>query len=199
MKLSWVICTVSGFLTANTICNYSCAEESELWTAGQYTFSDELGGFTIRAISGIGTLKDPIVVSEELDTAAPTTIVIRTERIAQLNPTTANGGLLFHLRVKAINGSGHPWIEFVFELQKQLGVPSDYYDGLSFYQAGDKTGMIHSDAFATYHDESEPYDRMIFRNGFVDPSATASFDFPVADFTPKRTFYLVQDPRIPST
>ncbi|WP_237143351.1 hypothetical protein [Phyllobacterium zundukense] len=203
MKLPRVIWMLYGFfaicvLFTDFASEGIAGEEPELWTAGPYSFSDELGGFTIRAISGKGTIDDPIVITEEFDSATPTTLVIRTERIALANPSE-DVGILFYLRVQAINGSGHPWIEFEFELQEQLHVPSDYGDGLSFYQPGDKTGMIHSTGFREFNDDFEPYDRMVFRGGQVDPGANATFEFPVADFTPKRTFYLVQDPRIPSS
>jgi hypothetical protein len=194
------IWALNGFLTIGMFFGQSLAEElPELWTAGSYTFSDELGGFTIRAVSGTGTLEDPFIITEELDSAMPTTLVIRTETIEQLNPTSRESGILFYLRVQTINGSGHPWIEFTFELQEYLGEPSDYADGLSFYQPGDKSSMIHSDIFATFSDDFEPYDRMVFRDGVVDPGSNASFEFPISDFTPERIFYLMQDPRIPSS
>ena len=187
-----VVCAVSGPM------GEALADESKLWSAGRYTFSDEMGGFTIRAIGGTGTQKDPIVLTEEFHSATPVVLVIRTEQTSLRNPAD-DIGILFFLRVEAINGSGHPWVEFAFELQEQLNVPSDYGDGLSFYQPGDKKGAIEAQGYAAFSDDFEPYDRMIFREGKVDPGANASFGFPVADFTPKRTFYLVQDPRIPSS
>jgi hypothetical protein len=200
LRVSWML---YGFLAicmlfTDYVSEGAAAEEPELWTAGSYSFSDESGGFTIRSISGKGSLEDPIVLTEEFDSATPTILIIRTERIAQANPSE-DVGILFYLQVRAVNGSGHPWIEFGFELQEQPNVPSDYGDGLSFYQPGDKKGMINSEGFATYRDDFEPYDRMIFRGGKLDPGGTATFKFPIADFTPKRVFYLVQDPRIPSS
>lgn len=203
MKLSRVTWMLKGFLTGAVLfaigtSGVSAAEESELWTAGPYSFSDEFGGFTIRSISGTGTKKDPIILTEEFHSSMPTTLVIRTDRVALANPSE-DAGILFYLRVQAINGSGHPWIEFEFELQELLNVPSDYGDGLSFYQPGDKTGMVTSKGFSHYSDDFEPYDRLVFNGGKVDPGQNASFSFPIADFTPKRTFYLVQDPRIPSS
>lgn len=203
MKLSRVIWVLCGFLAVcmlftDTASEGMAAEEPELWTAGPYSFSDELGGFTIRSISGKGTLDDPIVLTEEFSSTEPTTLVIRTDKIAQQNPSE-DTAILFFLQVRTINGSGHPWIEFEFELQEQLNVPSDYGDGLSFYQPGDKKGIIRSEGFANYSDDFEPYDRMVFSGGKVDPGENATFEFPIADFTPKRVFYLVQEPRIPSS
>ncbi|CAN7542498.1 hypothetical protein LJR231_003917 [Phyllobacterium sp. LjRoot231] len=199
-RMNWML---SGTMAAcmlfvGYVANASAQEDPRLWTAGSYSFSDELGGFIIRSISGKGTFEDPIILTEEFPSATPTTLVIRTEKIALLNPSE-DAGILFYLRVQAINGSGHPWVEFEFELQEQLNVPSDYGDGLSFYQPGDKRGMIKSTGYGTYSDDFEPYDRMVFRGGKIDPGGNASFDFPIADFTPKRVFYLVQEPRIPSS
>ncbi|EJM98927.1 hypothetical protein [Phyllobacterium sp. YR531] len=185
----WVFYSLTGQATA---------ESGKLWSAGRYTFSDEMGGFTITGISGKGTRQDPIVLAEEFHSTAPTVLIIRTEQ-TNLKDPAEDIGILFHLRVEAVNGSGHPWVEFGFELQEQLNVPSDYGDGLSFYQPGDKKDAIDSRGYASFSDDFEPYDRMIFRDGKIDPSENASFGFPIADFTPKRTFYLVQDPRIPSS
>jgi hypothetical protein len=176
----------------------SAQEDPRIWIAGPYSFSDELGGFIIRSISGTGTLQDPVILTEEFPSVVPTTLVIRTEKVTQLNPSE-DAGILFYLRVRATNSSGHPWVEFEFELQEQMHVPSDYGDGLSFYQPGDKRGIIRSTGYGTYNDNFEPYDRMVFRDGKIDPGFGASFDFPIADFTPKRVFYLVQEPRIPSS
>ena len=53
------------------------AGEGKVWQAGNYSFSDEMGGFTIRAIAGTGTRDNPIVIEEELHSASPVTMVIR--------------------------------------------------------------------------------------------------------------------------
>ena len=45
------------------------------WYAGEYSFSDELGGFRILSVTGAGTKSDPIEIDEELDVAAPVTLV----------------------------------------------------------------------------------------------------------------------------
>ena len=118
--------------------------------------------------------QDPIILTEEFPSVTPTTLIIRTEKIAQLNPSE-DVGILFYLRVRATNSSGHPWVEFEFELQEQLNVPSDYGDGLSFYQPGDKRGMIQSTGYGTISDDFEPYDRMVFRDGKIDPGFWCEF------------------------
>lgn len=50
------------------------------WIAGAYSFSDELGGFTILSASGEGTSTDPVIVTEEFESATPATMIIRAAR-----------------------------------------------------------------------------------------------------------------------
>lgn len=168
------------------------------WIAGAYSFSDELGGFSITGISGTGTSADPIVIKEEFSSATPATLTIRAVR--PIRPYEAIGNFatgFMHMRIVALNASGQAWVEFEFELQEQLGQPSVFGDGLSFDQRKTEEGDIASDGFATFKRDFEPYDRIRFLEGHVDPMQVASFSFFVTDFTPKLTFFLVQDPRIP--
>ena len=170
------------------------------WEAGAYSFSDELGGFRIAGVSGNGTKQDPIVVREEMNSATPVTMVIRTVRPIRpfdYSGLYANGFL--HVRVEVLNNSKLPWIEFEFELQEQLGKASVFGDGLSFDQRRTDSGNISSGNFREYSRAFEPYDRLLFRDGKVDFLDGASFSFMITDFTPRWEFFLVQDPRIPSS
>lgn len=170
------------------------------WLAGAYSFSDEMGGFTIDQVSGTGTRADPIVIRETFDSASPITLVIRAKRPIRFFDTGnfyANG-ILF-MRILARNGSGQGWVEFEFELQEILHKASVFGDGLSFDQRSENRELISSDSFAEFSRDFEPYDKLLFRYGKVDPGATVGFSFLITDFTPKTQFYLVQDPRIPST
>jgi hypothetical protein len=171
-----------------------------LWRAGAYSFSDELGGFHIVGVKGAGTRADPIVISQELLSATPVTLVIRTTRPIRPfeSPDFYANGIL-HLRVEFLNNSGLAWVEFEFELQELLGQASVFGDGLSFDQRSSDKSNISSDSFAEFSRDFEPYDKLLFRNGKIDPQRTGAFGFLITDFTPKRQFYLVQDPRIPST
>jgi hypothetical protein len=171
-----------------------------LWRAGAYSFSDELGGFHITGVRGAGTKADPIVVSQELPSATPVTLVIRTTRPIRPfeSPNHYANGIL-HMRVEFLNNSGLAWVEFEFELQELLGQASVFGDGLSFDQRTTDKSNISSDSFAEFSRDFEPYDKLLFRNGKIDPQKTGAFGFLITDFTPKRQFYLVQDPRIPST
>lgn len=168
--------------------------------AGPYSFSDELGGFHIISATGKGTRKDPIVITQELESSSPVTLVIRT--IGPLQPFSSSedaaSGFL-HMRVVVLNNSGQAWVEFEFELQEILGKASVFGDGLSFDQRQSSDDNITSDSFAEFSRDFEPYDRLLLRNGRVDPLKTATFSFLVTDFTPRTQFYLVLDPRIPSS
>ena len=168
--------------------------------AGPYSFSDELGGFHIISATGKGSRKDPIVITQELESSSPVTLVIRT--IGPLQPFSSSedaaSGFLY-MRAVVLNNSGQAWVEFEFELQEVLGKASVFGDGLSFDQRQSNDDNISSDSFAEFSRDFEPYDRLLLRNGRVDPLKTATFSFLVTDFTPRTQFYLVLDPRIPSS
>ncbi|HHZ10255.1 MAG TPA: hypothetical protein GX405_15915 [Rhizobiales bacterium] len=176
------------------------ADDVGRWYAGAYSFSDELGGFRILGVSGTGARDDPFVIVEEFHSSSPVTMVIRTAvPIRPFDPRGIFASGHLHMRVEAINGSGQAWVEFEFELQEVRNRPSVFGDGLSFDQRRDKSETIGSDSFASFSRDFEPYDRLLYRDGHVDPRASAGFSFFITDFTPRSEFYLVQDPRIPSS
>jgi hypothetical protein len=168
--------------------------------AGIFSFSDELGGFHIVSASGTGTKTNPFVIKPDLESANPVTMVIRAVqpvRPFDFSGDEANGFTYF--RILVLNNSGHAWIEFELELQEILNRPSVFGDGLSFDQRESGADTISSDSFAEYKRDFEPYDRLRFLDGKVDPLETAAFSFLITDFTPRSQFYLVLDPRIPSS
>jgi len=174
------------------------ADDLGRWHAGPYSYSDELGGFAIVDISGTGTLDDPVVLTQEFFSASPVTLVIRAEQPIRprfVEGNYANG--FIYLRVVALNNSGLPWLEFEFELQEILGEPSTFGDGLSFDQRRTDSTNIGSDRYARFNRDYEPYDRLVFNDGYTDPLETATFDFLITDFTPRWEFFLVQDPTVP--
>lgn len=175
-------------------------KKQKVWESGAYSFSDELGGFRIRGVSGKGTRADPIVLEEELNSASPVTLTIRT--IKPIQPFDSTGDYasgIIYMRINALNSSGHAWAEFQFELQEVLDQPSVFGDGLSFDQRNKTPENIASSNFTTFDRNFEPYDRLLFTRGKVDPLETAEFEFLITDYTPRWTFYLMQDPRIPSS
>ncbi|OBQ82089.1 MULTISPECIES: hypothetical protein [unclassified Mesorhizobium] len=175
------------------------ADPQKVWAAGAYSFSDELGGFRITGASGIGTKDDPLVITEELNSATPVTLTIRAIRPIEAfgrAGNVANG--VMYMRIDVLNNSSLPWVEFQFELQEILDQPSVFGDGLSFDQRNKSPDNIVSSNFADFDRQFEPYDRLLFKNGKVDPLKTATFEFLITDYTPRWTFFLVQDPRIPT-
>jgi len=174
------------------------AGERELWFTGAYSFSDELGGFKIRGVSGIGTRADPILIEQEMLSASPVTLVIR---VSTKISTTGQAGTfatgMMHMKFRTLNNSGIAWNEYEFELQEQLGIPSVHGDGLSFDQRRVNPENRSSDSFRIHSTDFDPNDRLVFTDGHVDPLEVADFKFFVTDFTPKLEFYIRQDPRIP--
>lgn len=174
--------------------------ERLLWEGGPFTFSDEFGGFKIVSVTGSGTKADPIVITEELLSATPATLVIRANRPIRPFDSSSDSVTGFtHFRFVIQNASAQAWIEFEFELQEVLGKASVFGDGLSFDQRRMDGLDVRSDAFETFSRDFEPYDRLLFQNGKVDPREQAGFSFMITDFTPRWEFYLVQDPRIPAS
>jgi hypothetical protein len=201
----WAQGTAFALLAALLLCSLPASAQDDgsehtRWPAGAYSFSDELGGFRITSVTGRGTSEDPVVIGEELTSASPVTLVIRTIRPIRafdFSGNYANGFL--NVRLEILNNSRLAWIEFEFELQEQLNQPSLFGDGLSFDQRRTDSRTISSNSFSQFSRDFEPYDRLLLRDGKVDPGETATFGFLITDFTPKSQFYLVQDPRIPST
>ena len=182
------------------VCPAIAADGSGRWFAGAYSFSDEAGGLPIPDGPRPGARDDPFVVVEEFLSSSPVTLTIRATvplRPLDRSGAFANGDL--HVRIEAVNGSGQAWIEFELELPEVRDRPSPFGDGLSFDQRKEDTQTISSDSFARFSRDFEPYDRLLYRDGHVDPGATAGFSFFITDFTPRSEFYLVQDPRIPSS
>jgi hypothetical protein len=167
-------------------------------STGGFTFSDELGGFRLLSVSGIGSADDPIIVEEEFTGTGPVVLVIRRDVVRNLTDPWARNGVwtAIYLTKVVRNRSRRIWAGFELELQEELHQPSIYGDGLSFDQGRAVPVEISSDAFARNHRLFEPYDRIRFEGGSVDPDATLRLDVHITDPTPVREFYLVQDPQI---
>jgi len=162
--------------------------------AGNYSFSDELGGFRLLSATGVGTSLDPVVVVEEINEAAPVTLVVRRHNINRIPRGQRNAALT--LEIVVVNRSRRVWAGFEIELQEILRRPSVYTDGLSFNQLGPRAPDVSSDSFADNDRLFEPHDRIRFEHGFVDPHATARFTITITDPTPDLEFYVVQDPKL---
>ncbi|MDH3196106.1 MAG: hypothetical protein OEL78_07325 [Hyphomicrobiales bacterium] len=167
-------------------------------STGGFTFSDELGGFRLLSVSGIGSATDPIIVEEELTGTGPVVLVIRRNVARKPADPWARNGLWTAIYLTKVirNRSRRIWAGFELELQETLHQPSIYGDGLSFDQGRAVPVEISADAFARHHRLFEPYDRIRFEDGSVDPDATLRLHVHITDPTPVGEFYLVQDPQI---
>jgi len=192
MKL--LACALTGFLAVD-LAAVRRGEAFEL-TTGNYSFSDELGGFRLISAVGTGTRDDPVIVVEEFEDVLPVTLTVR--RLHPLRGDTGHpGGLPMLVVVKrVVNRSKRVWAGFEVELQEILHRPSNYGDGLSFNQYGAEASDIWSDSFAENDRKFEPFDRILFQTGHVDPEAIATFKLTITDPTPTSVFYIVQDPKI---
>ncbi len=163
-------------------------------SAGGYTFSDELGGFRLLSATGTGSSDDPIILVEELLGIGPVTLVIRRPNAGP--EVRAPGRSQLTLVKHVINRSNRVWAGFEVELQEILRKPSVYGDGLSFKQFAAQPRDIQSDTFTLNDRRFEPYDRITFQGGSVDPDATVRLRLTITDPTPVPEFYLLQNPNI---
>jgi len=169
------------------------AAAKELRAAG-YAFSDELGGFRLSGLAGSGTAADPFVLHEVIDGTGPVTLTIR--RLGGSEGYSPRGWMALHLEKVVENRSQRIWAGFDMELQERLDVASVYGDGLSFDQGRLVREEVFSDVFRGFDRRFEPYDRLRFFEGAVDPGRNVRFALHITDPTPTAIFYLVQDPQI---
>jgi hypothetical protein len=158
-----------------------------------YVLSDALGGFRLLAASGIGSRVDPVVVEEEITDAAPAVLTIRRLRSDR---SPAGTPLELNIVKRVRNASKRIWGGFEVELQEVLREPSDYGDGLSFNQYALGPDDADADRFGETRRLYEPFDRIRFEDGYVDPDGTLTIRLTITDPTPSAVFYLVQDPQL---
>lgn len=189
----FAVLSAGCFANALSMAFPASAAAAEFHAAG-YVFSDELGGFRLLGATGNGTAADPVVIVEEFDEATPATLVIRRDS----DPDRRRPRALLTLTLEKVvtNLSGRVWAGFEVELQEKRKKPSVYGDGLSFNQFGAQPQDASSDSFVNNDRAFEPYDRILFQNGFVDPGKTAQFRLTITDPTPVPVFYLVEDPKL---
>jgi hypothetical protein len=124
---------------------------------GGLTFSDELGGFSILTATGSGTIDNPFVVVEEMDSLQDTVLVIRGLAPDFGNRIGTQHLTGFALKKEVINSTGCDWNLFTIELRKRLDVPSPYGDGLSSGQGSPIGRPFTSSTFAACDVTDEPY------------------------------------------
>ncbi len=183
----------TGILAAVFLTLFCVPAYSAELTAGEFIFSDELGGFRILSISGTGTASDPIVLEEEIFETEPVTLVIRRR------PNTENYQLhreSLSLTKIARNSTERVWAAFELELREIRDDPSGDADGLSFSQMDIQAPDVSSDKFAHNRRSFRPHDAIRFVTGHVDPGTQVRFSVLITDTTPTETFYLLQDPQL---
>jgi hypothetical protein len=188
--------SLCALMSVLIVCVSPDSTSAETWAAGGLTFSDELGGFRLISVSGTGSILDPIVIVEEITGIGPAILVIRgrRERSAEGYMVTSPAFVSVAMIKIVVNRSGQIWAGFDLELREALTTPSSYPDGLSFDQARSFNRPMNSDTFAAVRRVSEPYDRVNFYRGNVDPGTTARFNFYITDPTAIPEFYLLQEP-----
>ena len=198
MIRNWLVVILA---VAATVLATQSPAETRIWQKGRFSFSDELGGFQIKNVSGTGTRRDPFYIQQVFDTAAAATLVIRTHAmhgVAKL-PNNSVTHSAIHLQIETFNNTNLSWIGFGFELQERREIVSDYGDGLSFDQLGRRSGDISSNRFRSFEEQFEPGDRLVYMNGQVDDQTSVTTRFVITDFTPVEKFYLYQDPLVPAS
>ena len=127
-------------------------------------------------VSGSGTKDDPIVITEELEFVEPGDAGHprqRPDRAVHAERRCANG--ITYMRIVVLNNSGQAWSRVrVRAAGDQLHRPSTFGDGLSFDQRRSESGRHPLRPLRRISDRDfEPYDRLLFLNGKVDPGRAA--------------------------
>jgi hypothetical protein len=168
------------------------AAQAEPVTLHGLTFSDELGGFEIKEVSGSGTLDDPFVLVEEIFDQEPAILLIRGMSHRFGNRIRSHHEIGFAMTKIVRNSTEQPWSLFNVELRELIDYYSPFGDGLSFGQASDAGRPFAADRFGDLIETREPYDGLQFIDGNVRPGETVSMSFVVTDTTPRWEFFLLQ-------
>lgn len=165
--------------------------------SGPYVFSDELGGFRLKSVSGSGSMDDPIVLVEEFFGIGPAILTIhRVPSRLRVGPSGREDfPPLIRVEKIVVNRSRRGWVGFDLELEEVRGEPSTHSDGLSFDQISQQTGRLESNRFSIGERTFDPGDRLLFYDGGVDPNDSVRFTLLITDTSPYGTFYLIQRPQ----
>jgi hypothetical protein len=183
-----------GLLGLAGLCLAADPAAAGTWTLAGLSFSDHLGGARLLAASGRGTRADPIVLVEEITDAGPAVLAIENFRNGGELISPARGFLSLAVVVEVINRGPWRWSGFDLELRITPDDPSIYSDGLSFDQPQTFQRLARADRFEQTVQEDEPFDRIRFDAGSVDPSQYLRLDFDILDANGRPVFYLVQRP-----
>jgi hypothetical protein len=178
---------------ALVLCGFACgAAQAEPVTLHGLTFSDELGGFEIKQVSGSGTLADPFVLVEEIFDQEPAILVIRGMSHRFGNRIRSHHEIGFAMTKIVRNRTEQTWSLFNVELREFVDYYSPFGDGLSFGQASDAGRPFTSSRFGDLIETREPYDGVQYIDGDVRPGESVSMTFVVTDTTPRWEFFVLQ-------
>lgn len=184
------------FVAVATSCLISGNIAAETWEVGGLSFSDAPGGARLLAASGAGTRDEPIVLVEEIIGPGPALLEIRNGRTGHLDVSPATGFLMLSVVKIIVNRGPWRWAGFDLELMTGPDQPSVYSDGLSFDQPQTWQRIARADRFLQTVQEDEPFDRIRFDGGQVDPAEYLRLDFDIVDVNGTAVFYLAQRPVI---
>ncbi len=164
------------------------------WTVAGLTINDELGGVRLLGAAGSGTAADPLVLVEEIEGAGPAVLVVINHRNRGELISPSRGFLALSVVKIVINRGPWRWSGFDLELRTTPEQASVYRDGLSFDQPQTFARLARADRFAQTVQEDEPFDRIRFDGGSVDPRRYLRLAFDILDANGRPVFYLVQRP-----
>ena len=172
---------------------YPPGADAASFTVAGVTFSDDLGGFVLERVSGQGSTDDPFVVVERMTGLAGGTLEFQIDR-AFGNRIGSHHAWGFALIKVIENATDFPWESFELELQSKLGVPSDYWDGLSFAQGSQAGRPFTAKGFSRVTSVDEPYDRVEFDDGKIPRGGQATLRIVITETNLLAKAYLAQRP-----
>jgi hypothetical protein len=189
----FAICCTAALLLQTVLC--PTAVSASLSVNG-VTFSDKLGGFILEKATGEGSMDDPFVLVERMTDINGGTLSF------QVQPGFGNRIGSQHAVgfavIKVIeNATNLPWTAFEFELQSQLGIPSDDMDGLSFGQGSNAGRPFTADGFDKVTIVDRPYDRVEFDHGRIPIGRHVTIRFVISESQLLHEAYLLQRPSRP--
>lgn len=160
------------------------------------SFSDEGGGFTLRSVSGSGSLDDPYVVVE--DVTGPRDAILTIRGLREVGNRIGTHHISGIAVTKIVtNRSDKVWQNYQMELREVPTRHSPYEDGLSFAQNTVIAGAFTTSTFPNLQRFDEPQDTLGFSGKSVAPGESAEFTFLITDMSPVSKFYLYQEPLQP--
>lgn len=159
------------------------------------TFSEASANFRLVRAFGSGSLEDPFVVIEEIWDRGDVILGISIDEANFGSRIQSFHAIGFALKKIVINRTGFDWYQFSLELERIIGVSSDYYDGLSFAQRAEANRPFRSSVFRTVDDITEPLDTIRFSDGTLRNGDSAEFTVSVTHTRQKPSFYLIQHTR----